>query len=110
MTTGILRASALLAAASLLAACGQKEISYRADVQPILKQYCLECHADGGDGWQCWSSLAYAYELTGNALYLQRAEEMLGGDELLPGLVSQGLWNLENRAALLALAQRLAGP
>lgn len=66
--------------------------------------------ADGGDGWQCWSSLAYAYELTGNALYLQRAEEMLGGDELLPGLVSQGLWNLENRAALLALAQRLAGP
>ena len=51
MTTGILRASALLAAASLLAACGQKEISYRADVQPILKQYCLECHADGGDGY-----------------------------------------------------------
>ena len=51
MTTGILRASALLAAASLLVACGQKEISYRADVQPILKQYCLECHADGGDGY-----------------------------------------------------------
>ena len=51
MTTGILRASALLAAASLLAACGQKEISYRADVQPVLKQYCLECHADGGDGY-----------------------------------------------------------
>jgi hypothetical protein len=51
MTTGILRASALLAAASLLASCGQKEISYRADVQPILKQFCLECHADGGDGY-----------------------------------------------------------
>lgn len=51
MTTGILRASALLAATALLAACGQKEISYRADVQPILKQYCLECHADGGDGY-----------------------------------------------------------
>jgi len=51
MTTGILRACALLAATALLAACGQKEISYRADVQPILKQYCLECHADGGDGY-----------------------------------------------------------
>lgn len=51
MTTEILRACALLAATALLAACGQKEISYRADVQPILKQYCLECHADGGDGY-----------------------------------------------------------
>jgi len=63
--------------------------------------------ADGGDGWQCWSSLAYAYELTGDPLYLQRAEQMLGGSEMLPALVGQGLWNLENRAALLALAQRL---
>ena len=51
MKTGILRGGALLAATVLLAACGQKEISYRADVQPILKQYCLECHADGGDGY-----------------------------------------------------------
>lgn len=65
--------------------------------------------ADGGDGWQCWSSLAYAHELAGGPLYLARAEEMLGGSELLPGLEAQGLWNLENRAALLALAQRLAG-
>lgn len=51
MTTGILRGGALLAASALLAACGQKEISYQADVQPILKQYCLECHAEGGDGY-----------------------------------------------------------
>lgn len=64
---------------------------------------------DGGDGWQCWSSLAYAYELTGNALYLNRAMEMLNGAPILPGLQSQGLWNLENRAALLALAQQLGG-
>jgi len=63
--------------------------------------------ADGGDGWQCWSSLAYAYELTGDPLFLQRAEQMLGGSEMLPALMGQGLWNLENRAALLALAQRL---
>ena len=51
MKTRILRGGALVAATVLLAACGQKEISYRADVQPILKQYCLECHADGGDGY-----------------------------------------------------------
>jgi len=51
MKTGILRGGALLAATVLLAACGQKEISYRADVQPILKQYCLECHVEGGEGY-----------------------------------------------------------
>lgn len=39
-----------LTAALLLTACGDKEISYRADVQPILKQYCVECHDAGGQG------------------------------------------------------------
>ena len=51
MKTRILRGGALVAATVLLAACGQKEISYQADVQPILKQYCLECHVAGGDGY-----------------------------------------------------------
>ena len=51
MKTGMLRGAVLLAATVLLAACGQKEISYQADVQPILKQYCLECHGDGGEGY-----------------------------------------------------------
>jgi len=51
MKTGTLRGAALVAVTLLLAACGQKEISYKADVQPILKQYCLECHAEGGDGY-----------------------------------------------------------
>ena len=51
MKTRMLQGAALLAATVLLAACGQKEISYRADVQPILKQYCLECHGDGGEGY-----------------------------------------------------------
>ncbi|MBL8863339.1 MAG: hypothetical protein JNK02_15195 [Planctomycetes bacterium] len=64
--------------------------------------------ADGGDGWQCWCSLAYAYELEPVPLYLARAEELLGGAELLAGLQAQGLWNLGNRVALLALAQRLS--
>jgi hypothetical protein len=51
MNSGILRGGALLAATVFLAACGQKEISYQADVQPIIKQYCLECHVEGGDGY-----------------------------------------------------------
>ncbi len=41
---------ALIAGALLLAACGQKQISFKADVQPIIKQYCLECHGSGGQG------------------------------------------------------------
>ena len=51
MKTGLLRGGSLLAATLLLAACGQKEISYQADVAPVLKQYCLECHVEGGDGY-----------------------------------------------------------
>jgi len=51
MKTGILRGGALFAATFFLAACGQKEVSYKTDVQPIIKQYCLECYVEGGDGY-----------------------------------------------------------
>ena len=50
MKTGILRSSLLVSSALLLAACGEKEVSYTADIQPILQQYCVECHAEGGKG------------------------------------------------------------
>ena len=50
MRIRVLRGCALLGAALTLTACGPKEVSYQADVQPILKQYCLECHAEGGEG------------------------------------------------------------
>ena len=30
-------------------------------------------YADGGDAYQCWSSFAYAYEITENQFYLDRA-------------------------------------
>ncbi len=63
--------------------------------------------ADGGDTWQCWSSLAYGYEQTGDPLFLQRAAEMVGGGDLLQALQAQGLWAVENKTALIALAQRL---
>lgn len=49
MKTRLLRGGVLIAAAFLLTACGQKEISYKADVQPILKQYCLEWGRIGFD-------------------------------------------------------------
>lgn len=63
--------------------------------------------ADAGDAYQCWSSFAYAYDITHDAFFLQRASEMAGGGPLLAALKAQGLENLENRAALLALMQEL---
>jgi len=50
MKTGILHGGLLLSATVLLTACGQAEVSYKAEVQPILKQYCIECHDTGGQG------------------------------------------------------------
>ena len=43
----------LIAAGTLsgLAACGSDtEVSYKADVAPILSRYCDECHLKGGEG------------------------------------------------------------
>ena len=42
--------SGLLATALLVAACGARQVGFKADVEPIVKQYCLECHAPGGQG------------------------------------------------------------
>jgi hypothetical protein len=41
----------ILACLSMLAACSPRNVSFSADVQPILKEYCLECHAPGGSGY-----------------------------------------------------------
>lgn len=45
----------VVAIGALLFGCGKKEepvrqISFKADVQPILQQYCLECHKPGEVG------------------------------------------------------------
>jgi len=34
-----------------LSACAPRNVSFSADVQPILKKYCLECHVPGGTGY-----------------------------------------------------------
>jgi len=46
----LLRTLALAAAPLALAACKGKTVSYAEDVKPILDQYCLECHQEGGQG------------------------------------------------------------
>jgi hypothetical protein len=43
----------------MLDACAPRDVSFSADVQPILKQYCLECHVPGGAGY-----LASGYDMS----------------------------------------------
>lgn len=51
MTRHLVNCGAMLACLSLLAACSQRNVSFGADVQPVLKKYCLECHVPGGPGY-----------------------------------------------------------
>jgi len=72
------------------------------------------------DGWtvgdretyQDWSSLGYGYQLTGDPLFLRHARYQTGGDDfedLVARLYADGTGNLENRAALLTVVQRIRG-
>lgn len=36
----------------VVAASAQPEVSYKADVSPILHDYCLNCHQPGGKGYE----------------------------------------------------------
>jgi hypothetical protein len=62
MKTRLLRGGVLVTASIFLAACGPREISYKADVQPILQQYCIECHGEGGKGTEKSGLLMTSYE------------------------------------------------
>ncbi len=61
--------------------------------------------------YQDWSSFAYGYELTGDPSFLAFARRQFPGltTSLHVKLEADGLDNLQNRAALLALVQRLHG-
>jgi hypothetical protein len=75
--------------------------------------FCEDVPGDGRstyiDRYQYWSSFAYAYELTGDELFLTRAAQMQGGSNLFNEALDEGTDNLGNRAALLALLQSLNG-
>ena len=62
MESRVLQGGVLLATTVFLAACGQKEISFKAEVQPIIAQYCLECHGDGGKGTQASGLLMTSHD------------------------------------------------
>ena len=42
---------AIIAAAALLAGCSPRNVSFSADVRPILSGNCSECHAPGKPGF-----------------------------------------------------------
>lgn len=44
-------ATAALALLALGAACSRTEASFARDVNPILKEHCVECHSAGGNGY-----------------------------------------------------------
>lgn len=51
-----------VAVAFALAGCSESEVSYKADVQPIVQQYCVECHAEGGKGSQASGLVLTSYD------------------------------------------------
>jgi hypothetical protein len=51
MIRHICDSGAILVCVSMLAACSPRNESFNADVQPILKQHCYECHVPGGPGY-----------------------------------------------------------
>ncbi len=50
MNAKLLYVPVLLALCVQISACGRNEISFSADVQPILEIACLECHNESGEG------------------------------------------------------------
>ncbi|NOT30687.1 MAG: hypothetical protein HOP15_09605 [Planctomycetes bacterium] len=64
------------------------------------------------EAYQDWSSFAYGFELTGDPVFLLRARTQSGGatfQDLVTSLHDARTDNLVNRAALLALVQKLTG-
>jgi len=58
----LLQLSVTAGAALALSACGQREISYKADIAPIIGQYCVECHKPTGKGFEKSGQAMSPYE------------------------------------------------
>ncbi len=50
MRARLLFSALIVLACAQFSACGQREVSFAADVQPILEVACLECHSAAGEG------------------------------------------------------------
>ena len=75
--------------------------------------FCGSIPNDGSNGInhsQFYSSFAYAYEMTGDQQFLQKAGEIFGGqgvNGLLSGIENQGFNMVENRSALISCTQNM---
>ena len=62
MIMRIRHCGAIVLCVLIASACAPRNVSYTADVQPILKQYCLECHVPGGAGFNASGFDMSSYE------------------------------------------------
>ena len=58
----ILRGCLLLIPVLLLAGCGQGEVSFADDVQPIFAKSCISCHSGTGEGAEASAYVMLNYE------------------------------------------------
>ena len=72
----ILFSLSALAVVALQTGCGEKPLTYQADIKPILEAHCMECHVPGGKG----------YEKTG--LRMDSHEALMKGTNLGPVIVA----------------------
>jgi len=49
-------------ASLLLAGCGDKPLTYQANIKPILDKNCASCHSTGGEGYAKSGLLLDSYE------------------------------------------------
>ncbi|MDJ0710495.1 MAG: hypothetical protein QNJ14_08900 [Woeseiaceae bacterium] len=52
----------LLTPAVLIVGCGQGDVSYSRDIQPVFDNYCVSCHAGTGEGAETSEYLMTDYE------------------------------------------------
>lgn len=50
MRTEALVTAGILVLSLMLAGCGEREVSFATDVQPIFEEHCIECHGGSGEG------------------------------------------------------------
>lgn len=91
---------------------GQGPYSHMA-VGPLatnLPLYCsglpdgVNATGNGYDKYQCWPTLAYGFELTGDTHFLQRVMDMAGPQfQTFDDAANSGFTNLENKCPLTAL-------
>ena len=62
MRVAVLPIGVALCVGGVLVACAPKQVSYKADVQPIITAHCLECHGDGGKGTEASGLQMSSYE------------------------------------------------